>query len=102
MAANVSLTKEAFIQSLVNLAPVLQRVAGMNVDELVSWWNKNFQGANAFVDADFNSAGACANQPWLSASIVTSAVSTLEILQAAFTQAQRDNLRAIENSPVQI
>ena len=101
MAANVSITKEAFITQLVAMAATMDKTAGLNNDELIAYFFANFQGSQAFTDADFQSGGACFAQPWLTAAIVTAAITTLQAIQKAFTSADRDNLRAVQNGPVQ-
>ena len=101
MAANVALTKEAFVSQLVALAAQLDRQAGLNNDEMIAYFFANFQGAQAFADADFQPGGACSQQPWLTAAIVTACITTMQAIQTALTSAQRNNLRAVQNGPVQ-
>lgn len=100
MAANVALTKEAFIAQLVLLAGELIKYAGTQNDEMIAYYFANFQGTQVFADADFAAGGACAAQPWLTAAIVTSCITTLQAIQTAMTSAQRNNLRAVESGPL--
>jgi hypothetical protein len=100
MAANVAITKEAFITQLVALAAQLTGYAGSNNDEMIAYYFANFQGTNVFVDADFSATGACKAQPWLTAGIVTAMITTMQALQTTLTAAQRNNIRAVESGPL--
>lgn len=93
MAANLTTTKTAFINAMVQFAATLE-TAMANIDEYAAYYFANFQGGAAFVDADFATAA-----PWMTATEMVNLIATLQALQTAMTTAQRNNFRVVKSGP---
>ena len=91
--ANLTTTKTAFITQMVQFATTLETLLANN-DEYIAYFFANFQAGNAFVDGDFTLPA-----PWMTAAQMTAMVTTLQTLQTAMTNSNRNNLRQVKSGP---